>query len=194
MSEFEYFMTLVSVVLAIGIAELASGWARFLALDPRPRIDPLFLFWGVYVAFSAINVWTLYWSYQQIEWAGYKVLLLLLQFVAVVFAAHFLTPRPEGQEPYDMNGQYWRLSRLVFPTLALMFLVSIPALIASAELTWAADQAYIVGYGAVVGLLGLATLTLAFVQRAWYHWGVGMLVTLMTAPPFLYFDFKLPIP
>ena len=49
LEEFEYFMTLASVVLAIGVAEFVSGCLH--AIQGR-CIDLLFLFSSVFVAYS----------------------------------------------------------------------------------------------------------------------------------------------
>ena len=49
LEEFEYFMTLASVVLAIGVAEFVSGCLHAIQ---GPCIDLLFLFSSVFVAYS----------------------------------------------------------------------------------------------------------------------------------------------
>ncbi|MAV28109.1 MAG: hypothetical protein CMQ05_18710 [Gammaproteobacteria bacterium] len=94
-------MTLMSVLLAIGLAEILSGWGRLLRSRRSLRIDILFACWSCVMVFSTVSMWIQYWNYQDIGFVGYKVMLLLLPILIYVLVAHLLAPDPR-RDDYDM--------------------------------------------------------------------------------------------
>ena len=58
MTPFEYFMTLMSVLLAIGLAEILSGWGRLVRAGRTRSIYPLFASWSCLMVVLATSMWT----------------------------------------------------------------------------------------------------------------------------------------
>ena len=113
MTEFEFLMTLMSVLLAIGLAEILSGWGKVARSEERVRIYPLSLFWSVYLVVFAIAMWSRYWGFQVAEFSGMKILFLMMQTLIFVLVAYMLAPDPVPGRHYDMEAVYWRMARPV---------------------------------------------------------------------------------
>ena len=67
MSQFEFFLALASVVLAIGVAEIASGWGRLLRASGDVSADWLHLGWTVVILMNGFVYWLGMWPYSGIE-------------------------------------------------------------------------------------------------------------------------------
>lgn len=180
-------MTLMSVLLAIGLAEILSGWGRLARSGKRHAIYPLFAVWSCIMVFSAVSMWTQYWNYQGISFIGYKVLLLLIPILIYVLVAHMLTPDPE-REDYDMAAEYWRLAPVMFPLIALMGLVGIPVLILAAELNLEEHGQLIVGFSIATLFYAALATSLGFVKNTTYHWAITAIVLVLTVPAFSLFQ------
>ncbi len=57
MSQFEFFMIIVSVLIAIAISELAGWWGRLIRSDHKASFDPLHLGWTVLTHYTWAGRW-----------------------------------------------------------------------------------------------------------------------------------------
>jgi hypothetical protein len=125
MSEFEYVMVLVSIVIALAIAHLltalAEGIHRFRGHGEPIKLDAVFLLWVGFVLIWLVSFWWWEFKFQEvaIEWT-YGLYLFIISYAIVLFMlAEILVPhRMRGVSDsyaYFMEGRKW-----FFGTLLLM--------------------------------------------------------------------------
>jgi hypothetical protein len=125
MSEFEYVMVLVSIVIALAIAHLltalAEGIHRFRGHGEPIKLDAVFLLWVGFVLIWLVSFWWWEFKFQEvaIEWS-YGLYLFIISYAIVLFMlAEILVPhRMRGVSDsyaYFMEGRKW-----FFGTLLLM--------------------------------------------------------------------------
>ena len=180
-------MTFLSVLLAIGLAEVLSGWGRLIRTPEKEQLYPLFVFWSLTLIPQAVVTWAQLWGYQVVNFLeGYKVLLLAVPTLCYVIVAFLLTPVSRVGDAEPMEATYWRLAPFVFTLLMAMNVLGVAvAWIVSgvgfddpgAELLWRITA------GAVP--IGLLQFSLAFVKRPLYHWVIGILTNTVVMLQFL---------
>lgn len=117
MSEFEYVMVLVSIVVALAIAHLltalAAGVHRFRGHGEPIKLDSVFLLWIIFVLIWLISFWWWEFKFQefQIEWS-YGLYLFVLGYSIILFmVSQILVPhRMQGvtdSYAYFMEGRKW---------------------------------------------------------------------------------------
>lgn len=125
MSEFEYVMVLVSIVIALAIAHLltavAEGIHRFRGHGEPIKIDVVFLLWVGFVLIWLVSFWWWEFKFQEtaVEWS-YGLYLFIISYAIVLFMlAEILVPhRMRGVSDsyaHFMEGRKW-----FFGTLLLM--------------------------------------------------------------------------
>ena len=62
MSQFEFLITFLSVLLAIGLAEVLSGWGRLIRTPEKEQLYPLFVFWSLTLIPQAVVTWAQLWG------------------------------------------------------------------------------------------------------------------------------------
>ena len=67
MSRFEFLMMIASVVVAIGMTEIAGGWGKMVRTPAQVNFDWLHLGWTIYILLLAVQYWVGMWSYNQLE-------------------------------------------------------------------------------------------------------------------------------
>ncbi len=191
MTEFEFLMTLMSVLLAIGLAEILSGWGKVARSEERVRIYPLSLFWSVYLVVFAIAMWSRYWGFQVAEFSGMKILFLMMQTLIFVLVAYMLAPDPVPGRHYDMEAVYWRMARPVFLLIALMNMVVVPVvmMVADIDVAQRGELQWILSFAVGTSVMGLPPLLLAFVHKPWVHWVVSVVCLVFMVSEFL--DYRL---
>jgi hypothetical protein len=125
MSEFEYVMVLVSIVIALAIAHLltavAEGIHRFRGHGEPIKLDAVLLLWIGFVLIWLVSFWWWEFKFQEVavEWS-YGLYLFVISYAIVLFMlAEILVPhRMRGLSDgyaHFMKGRKW-----FFGTLLLM--------------------------------------------------------------------------
>lgn len=121
MSRFEYVSVLVSIVIALGISEIASAWGGMLRSRTRVRFHWLHAFWSVFSVLLMVQFWWGFWEYRDIEtWSFPGLLAVVGECLVLVIAAMVLVPRGEVMESLDLRAHYFAQSRLFFSLGALL--------------------------------------------------------------------------
>lgn len=130
MSEFEYVMVLVSIVIALAIAHLlnalASSFHRFRGHGEPIRLEAVYLLWIGFVMIWLVSFWWWEFKFQaiQIDWSyglylfiiGYSILLFMLATILVPHRMQGVT----DSYAYFMAGRKW-----FFGTLLLVQIVDV---------------------------------------------------------------------
>ena len=124
MSEFEYVMVLVSIVVALAIAHLltalAAGVHRFRGHGEPIKFGAVFLLWVGFVLIWLVSFWWWEFKLQEVltEWS-YGMYLFVLGYSIILFMiSHILVPhRMQGvtdSYAYFMEGRKWFFGALLF--------------------------------------------------------------------------------
>ena len=170
MSQFEYITVLTSLVVAVGVSQLLSGWGRLYV--GRKTAPP----YALQVAASALlllalvqSIWG-YWGFRNVSWDFGRFLIVLAPLLPLVGATYIVLPRTEGasapsQSPRD---HYFEVHRAIFLLLAAWI-----ALGTIAELALVEPELHL---GQAVRFVGVVLLiALGFTTRPELHWS-GLLV------------------
>lgn len=115
MSRFEYLSVLVSIVIALGISELAISWGRALQLRHRLSFSWLHLFWTLFIVFLMVQFWWGFWNFRFVEtWSLAALFGVLIEAITLVLAALLLAPRSVESGPLELNELFFANSRLFF--------------------------------------------------------------------------------
>lgn len=123
MSEFEYVMVLVSIVIALAIAHLltalAEGIRRLRGHGEPIRLDAVFLLWIGFVLIWLISFWWWEFKFQEIliDWSyglylfviGYSIILFMLSEILVPHRMRGVT----DSYAYFMEGRKWFFGALL---------------------------------------------------------------------------------
>jgi hypothetical protein len=123
MSEFEYVMVLVSIVIALAIAHLltalAAGIHRFRGHGEPIELDAVFLLWVGFILIWLVSFWWWEFKFQEIliEWSyglylfviGYSIILFMLSEILVPHRMQGVT----DSYAYFMEGRKWFFGALL---------------------------------------------------------------------------------
>ena len=103
MSRFEYLSVLVSIVIALGIAEVTISWGRIVQIRTRVSFSWLHGFWSVFLLLLMIQFWWGFWNFRNVEvWSFGALLAVVVLVITLVFCALLLVPRLSGSERLDL--------------------------------------------------------------------------------------------
>jgi hypothetical protein len=128
MSQFEFFLTLASVVMAIGVAEVAGGWGRQLRAGDNVQSDWLHLGWTIAILLNGLVYWIGIWPYSDIEflYVG-QVFFLVIPTIFFVLLCFAITPvLPESAE-FSVRDYYLEKRREIFLAYTTFLAMSVAA-------------------------------------------------------------------
>lgn len=170
MSQFEYITVLTSFVVAVGVAQLLSGWGRLYV--GRKTAPP----YALQVAASALllvallqSIWG-YWGFRDVSWDFGRFLIVLAPLLPLVGATYIVLPPAAGNSaaPQNSRDHYLEVHRAIFVLLAAWI-----ALGTIAELVLVEPELHL---GQGIRLLGVGLLVaLGFTTRPVWHWS-GLVV------------------
>jgi hypothetical protein len=120
-SRFEYLSVLVSIVIALGISEIASSWGRL--LRNRARVDFYWLhaLWSLFTIVLMIQFWWGFWGFREVErWSFLGLAAVVGEALVLVLAALVLLPDIDAASRLDLRSHYFEQSRLYFLLGALL--------------------------------------------------------------------------
>jgi hypothetical protein len=114
-NRFEYLSVLVSIVIGLGICEIASSWGRILRSRSRVRFYWLQAFWSVFTILLMIQFWWGFWEFRLVEhWSFAGLLAVVAEAFVLVLAGMILLPNVEPGAPLDLRAHYFEHCRLYF--------------------------------------------------------------------------------
>ncbi len=124
MSVLEFVQVLVSIILALGIAELLKGWADFLrAESSRPSV--LLFALGCWLVLQHIQFWWVGWRFRDVTtWVFPELLLYVTGPIVLYLAARLLFPQVVV-DGADLGKYYARHGPKVWSLIAAFFVVAI---------------------------------------------------------------------
>lgn len=123
MSVLEFVQVLVSIILALGIAELLRGWADFLRAESTRPSGLLFAL-GCWLVLQHIQFWWIGWRFRDVTtWVFPELLLYVTGPILLFLAARLLFP--QVVEGVDLGAYYARHGPKVWSLVALFFVVAI---------------------------------------------------------------------
>ncbi len=152
MTQFEFILVFVSIVVAFAVSDILSSWGEQIRL--RHRIKPYYLHtaWSALLLFVMMQVWWTLWELSETpEWTFVEYLALVVPFLTLALMAYILTPNlddPEG----DIRSHYLEIAPWFF-ALAAFYLA-----------TWAFYSYVIRAYpinepGSAYRFIGIALMT-----------------------------------
>jgi hypothetical protein len=177
MSRFEFVMMIASVVVAIGMTEIAGGWGKIVRTPARVCFDWLHLGWTIYLLLLAIQYWVGMWSYNQLEitYVG-QIYFLVIPTVFLVIAAYAITPDVPLDGVFDVRDYYLANRIGVFLPLAMF---SVAAWIA--DLAIAGLERLEIGFMIMSLLVAAGMVILAMTKKIWVHasiLGISILIVI----------------
>ena len=165
MTQFEFFMVIAGVVIAIAMAEVVSGWGRLVRTNATVQLDWLQFGWTVIILLNSMIYWVGIWPYSGTEFETLgQIYFLVIPTLFLVLIAFAITPTEFDQTPFSMRRYYLSRRKPIFLFYGLFIATSS-----------AAD--FIVAGGRQVELWSLiplfsilaAYVYLAVTERIWVH-------------------------
>jgi hypothetical protein len=105
MSLFEFVVTLFSIVIALGVARVLSGFAGLIEFRSNIQHKPLFTLWLVYLLLAQIVWWFSIWDRSRTESMTLGLTIILFYVPACLFlAARLLVP--SDSEMHEMSTRF----------------------------------------------------------------------------------------
>ena len=125
MSEFEFSTVLVSVVLAIAIAEILATWGRMIRRRQHVRPYWVHVGWMALMLLLAIENWVGFWSFRgRPGWSFFEYVLMLIPSLALVVLTFVLCPDLSTERSENLEQYFYQNSSWIFG-LASIYLVSL---------------------------------------------------------------------
>ncbi len=164
MSQFEFFQMLAGVVLAIGIAEVASGWGRQLRAGENIKSDWLHLGWTVAILGNAAIYWVGMWPYSEskFQYLG-QIYFLIVPSVFYVLLCFAITPHLPERDDFSLRDYYLSKRKEIFLAYAAFMVMSY---IADLLISGIGTLPELLPLGIIVGMY----VSLAFTGNVRWHW------------------------
>lgn len=122
MTIFEYIMVMVSIILALALAQLLRAIAE---LFTNPRRYWVHTLWVVILVLFVVQFWWAYWDFNVVEtWTFDIYLVVLVAPILVYLEANLLVPVNRGEE-YDWKSHFKNIYRWFFSFLILIIIAAI---------------------------------------------------------------------
>lgn len=153
MTHFEYISVLISIVIAFGISELLSGWARLLRARERVRFYWIHALLSLFVLVWIVQMWSGFWEFRNHgDWSFFDLMGMLVDFLPLLVIMVIATPSVEGEGPIDLREHYYHNRVLVFGIAAFaMVQLAVSDAVVGGQPVWHAENA-IRALGLVVAL------------------------------------------
>lgn len=126
MSLFEFIVGMISVLIALTVAQLLVGLGRLVQAPGRVRLYlPHSLWNGALFLLLYLHWWSL-WDFRALEWNSAMFFFSLMGPTFAFFASTLLTPLPAGDAPVDLRAHFDRIRPLFLAVLAggMVFMIA----------------------------------------------------------------------
>lgn len=122
MTVFEYLMVMVSMVLALALAQLLRGTTEIFTNPNRYWVHSA---WVLVMIFLVIQSWWAFWDWNRVaDWNLLSFLFLLSFPIGVFIAAYLLIPANRSAD-MDWNSHFYAVKSWLFVTIAFVEIVGI---------------------------------------------------------------------
>lgn len=124
MSQFEFLLVFVSLIVAFAVSDILMSWGEEIRLRRIIRHYPLHTAWSLLVLLSLVQVWWSLWDYNEHpEWVFAEYVVLVLPFLTLSLMAYVLTPKfGDRALDLDVKAHYFGNARWVF-TLGSLYVM-----------------------------------------------------------------------
>jgi len=118
-SVLEFIQVLVSIILALGIAELLKGWAELIRAE-SVKSNPVVLAFGAWLGLAHLQFWWSGWRFRVAEsWAFPELVLYVTPPVILYLTARILVP--QTVEGADLVSYYRRIGPTLWRLVAALY-------------------------------------------------------------------------
>jgi hypothetical protein len=125
MTQFEFLSVFISIVLALGVSGILSGWGDQIRFREMVKQYFLHTVWSILYLLIAIQAWWGLWRVSdRTEWTFFDNLLFIFPFLLLALLAYVLTPSiSNGQR--DIKAYYYGNAQWIFGIGAIYIVVQI---------------------------------------------------------------------
>ena len=123
MSLFEFIIGMISVVLALTVAQLFLGAADLVRHRDRLCFFPAHTVWQVNLFLTAFLQWWSIWAFRDLAWNFGMFFFSLIGPSLMFFAATMLNPRDFSEKSIDLAQYFLNIRRFFFAVLFLMLVL-----------------------------------------------------------------------
>jgi hypothetical protein len=121
---FDYLSILVSIIVALGVTELLSNFARYIRLRHEVSIYPPSIVWGISLFVLQVQIWWVSFYRRDIEtWTFFGFALYLAIPVLIALLSHLVLNEIESGR--DMEAEFKKSRTWFFGLFALAILISL---------------------------------------------------------------------
>lgn len=119
MSQFEFVLVFISIVIAFAVSDILASWGEQIRLRRQIRHYALHTAWSALLLFVMMQVWWSLWDLNTLsEWTFPEYMALVFPFLTLALMAYILTPNFDEPDN-DIRRHYSDISRWFFSLGAL---------------------------------------------------------------------------
>lgn len=122
MSEFEYLSVLISIIVALALSEIFSGWGRMIRHRDHVTVYWVHLLAMAISAVFIIQYWWAAWLYKGIVVDFFDYFVILLAPLTFVLLALVITPQISETSTRDCRAYYFKNCRWIYFLAVLVLL------------------------------------------------------------------------
>ena len=119
MDFFEFILIITSVIYALCMAPLLSGFVRVLQFDGKVKHFLPQILLALYLFMFVIVVWWTIWWFRDVSWQFATYLFVILEPVLLYVACALVFPNKLDGDQFDMEAHYYKV-RVPILTVALL--------------------------------------------------------------------------
>ena len=120
MTQFEFVLVFVSIVVAFAVSDILASWGEQIRLRRQIRHYALHTAWSALLLFVMMQVWWSLWTLnERIGWTFPQYLALVVPFLTLALMAYILTPNLDDPDEEDIKRHYFDIARWFFSLGAL---------------------------------------------------------------------------
>ncbi len=114
MSQFEFFMVIASILVAIAITEVVGWWGKLIRNKQIKKVGGLHLGWSALFICVIVLYWTGFWSYEHVKIVNYaQIWMLLLPTLLAILGAYAITPT-SADPSFSFRTYYEQNRKFIF--------------------------------------------------------------------------------
>jgi hypothetical protein len=126
MTFFEYVAVLVSIIVALGIAQILSGVARMIEKPEGQKVYWVHLLWAAWLFLYLIFFWWFEFQLARVEeWTFYAYGVLVLYATVLFLMSAILFPS-RGHDGIDFEERFFQRRRWFFGLFILCLIINVP--------------------------------------------------------------------
>jgi len=108
---FEFILIITSVVYALALAQILTGFGRLAQSEVRTQLYPPHAVWTAILFTSILLTWWAGWEFREIDWTFPKYIYLFISPILSFFATTLLIPQNVGESSVDLETHFNRVRR-----------------------------------------------------------------------------------